>query len=89
MSEMFGTGPAGDQNPEEYHSNDQSAARSEETGTTYDPTGEPESTPHDRELAAEEAADPNTASSADVDEEDEEALAGEGTGPANETGDPV
>ncbi|MGH3370564.1 MAG: hypothetical protein ACRDPR_11225 [Nocardioidaceae bacterium] len=87
MSEMFGKGPAGDESPEEYRSNDQSAVESSDTGTTYDQTGEPESTPHDRESAEADQADANAASSAGV--EGEEELSGDGTGPANETGDPV
>lgn len=40
--------------PEEFET-DEAAAVSEETGTVYDPTGEPELTPHDLEPDAEEA----------------------------------
>ena len=56
MTNIFGRPPAGDENPEGYLSNDQSRGRSTETGTTYDATGEPEVTPHDVELVAEEAS---------------------------------
>jgi hypothetical protein len=65
MTDIVGRPPAGDENPEEYLSNDQSAGQSPETGTTYDGTGEPEMTPHDAELVAEEnqASNPNAASS--------------------------
>lgn len=56
MTNIFGRPPAGDENPEEYLSNDQSRGRSTQTGTTYDATGEPEVTPHDAELLAEEAS---------------------------------
>lgn len=86
-NEMFGEGPAGDESPEEYHSNDQSAARSAETGTSYDRTGEPESTPHDEVLAAEagETGNPNASSSAGL--EGDLGLSSERTGPADETGD--
>lgn len=52
--ELVGKPPAGDENPEEYMSNDQSAGVSEDTGTVYDGLGEPETTPHDLELDAEE-----------------------------------
>ena len=51
--EFVGVPPAGDTSPDEYTSNDQSAPISEETGTIYEPTGEPEVTPHDVELVAE------------------------------------
>jgi hypothetical protein len=51
---FVGEPPAGDANPGDYMSNDQQGGVSEDTGTTYDPTGEPESTPHDEELFAEE-----------------------------------
>ena len=52
--QMVGTPPAGDETPEEYTSNDQSAVVSPDTGTVYDETGEAEVTPHDLELEAEE-----------------------------------
>lgn len=53
LEEAFvGTAPAGDANPEDYMSNDQQGGVSEETGTTYDKTGEPETTPHDVVLDA-------------------------------------
>ncbi len=48
---FLGEPPAGDANPDEYMSNDQQAGTSEETGTTYSSSGEPESTPYDEELA--------------------------------------
>lgn len=51
--EFVGEPPAGDATPDEYMSNDQSAV-SEETGTVYEPTGEPETTPHDQEELTEE-----------------------------------
>lgn len=85
-TEMFGKGPAGDESPEEYTSSDLSAHVSDDTGTTYDATGEPESTPHDEVLAAEAAAqaNPNSASSAGLD--GDLGLSSERTGPADETG---
>lgn len=52
--EFFGEPPAGDENPEEYMSNDQSGGLSEETGVRYDKVGEPEVTPHDAEVEQEE-----------------------------------
>lgn len=51
---FFGEPPAGDANPGDYMSNDQQGGVSEDTGTLYDREGEPESTPHDEELLAEE-----------------------------------
>jgi hypothetical protein len=48
--EFVGRPPAGDESPDDYVSNDQSAGISEDTGTVYDATGEPEVTPHDEEL---------------------------------------
>lgn len=84
-SDMFGSGPAGDANPEEYRSTDQNPRRSDETGTTYEPTGEPEVTPHDLELEAEaKESNPNAASSAGL--EGDMGLSSERTGPADETG---
>lgn len=44
---FVGTPPAGDENPGDYTSNDQSGGVSTETGVTYDAQGEPESTPND------------------------------------------
>lgn len=44
---FVGEAPAGDANPGDYMSNDQQGGVSEETGTTYDRSGEPESTPYD------------------------------------------
>jgi len=55
--EFVGQPPAGDANPDDYVSNDQSAAVSPETGTVYAPDGEAESTPHDKELLEEEDED--------------------------------
>ena len=72
-------------NPEEYHVSGED--ESPETGTTYNPTtGEPERTPHDLELAQEEAeaANPNAASSAGL--EGDLGISSERTGPADETG---
>jgi hypothetical protein len=51
--EFVGSPPAGDANPEEFKSTDQSAAVSEDTGTVYEKTGEPETTAHDEELLGE------------------------------------
>jgi hypothetical protein len=45
-----GAAPAGETNPGDYHSGDQSAGSSEETGTIYGADGEPEETPHDHVL---------------------------------------
>lgn len=86
-NETFGEDPARDENAEEYRAQDQSPARSAETGTTYDSTGEPESTPHDEVLAAEagETHNPNAASSAGL--AGDLGLSSERTGPADETGD--
>ena len=50
----MGEPPAGDANPGDYMSNDQQGGVSDDTGTTYDQVGEPESTPHDEETGAEE-----------------------------------
>ena len=71
--------------PEEYHADDET--ESSETGTAYNPTtGEPETTPHDRELVESEAeaGNPNAASSAGL--EGDMGISSERTGPANETG---
>ena len=57
---FIGEGPAGDANPGDYMSGDQQGGVSEETGTVYEQTGEPEETPHDQVLLGEEV---------DVDEE--------------------
>ncbi len=53
---FVGEAPAGDANPGDYMSNDQQGGTSEETGTVYDRSGEPESTPED-ELRAEGGTD--------------------------------
>lgn len=84
-TEMFGDGPAGDEAPEEYHADDQSATRSPDTGTTYDRTGEAERTPHDEVLAEEagDAANPNAESSAGL--AGDLGVSSERTGPADET----
>lgn len=50
---LMGGGPAGDANPGDYMSSDQSAV-SEDTGTVYGHDGEPEETPHDEALREEE-----------------------------------
>jgi hypothetical protein len=50
---FIGDAPAGDANPGDYMSNDQQVV-SEDTGTVYDSTGEPETTPHDEVLIKEE-----------------------------------
>ena len=71
--------------PEEYHADDET--ESSDTGTAYNPTtGEPETTPHDRELVESEAeaGNPNAASSAGL--EGDMGISSERTGPANETG---
>jgi hypothetical protein len=56
--EFVGEPPAGDASPDDFVSNDQSANVSEETGTVYEPTGEPATTPHDEELEQEEDEEP-------------------------------
>jgi hypothetical protein len=71
-------------NAEEYHS--ENPAESPETGTAYDETGEAASTPHDRELAAEDAAAANPNSSSSGGLEGDLGLSSERTGPADETG---
>jgi hypothetical protein len=53
-SGFVGEPPAGDANPGDYMSSDQQGGVSPETGTTYSRDGEPESTPHDEVLVAEE-----------------------------------
>lgn len=71
--------------PEEYHADQD--AESPETGTAYNPeTGEPDETPHDRELAESDAdsANPNAASSSGL--EGDMGISSERTGPADETG---
>ncbi len=40
--------------PEEFEADETEAAISEETGTVYDTTGEPEATPHDLETDVDE-----------------------------------
>ncbi len=50
--DFVGEPPAGDATPGDYMSNDQNV--SPETGTWYEPDGEPASTPHDEELLREE-----------------------------------
>lgn len=75
------------ENPEEYHVSEESAVSSEETGTTYDVTGEPETTPHDEVLAESDdslASNPNSASSGGL--AGDMGLSSERTGPADETG---
>jgi hypothetical protein len=52
--DFVGEPPAGDANPGDYLSNDQQGGTSPETGTTYDAMGEPESTPHDAVITAED-----------------------------------
>ena len=54
---FFGEGPAGDATPGDYMSGDQQGGVSEDTGTVYEPSGEPEETPHDQVLLEEEADD--------------------------------
>jgi hypothetical protein len=78
-------GPMSQQDPEEYHGTEESAVESEETGTTYDAMGEPETTPHDAEIVGEEdASNPNAASSAGL--AGDMGVSSEWTGPADETG---
>lgn len=72
-------------NPEEYHAGGED--ESPDTGTAYDPrTGEAQTTPHDIELAQEEAeaGNPNAASSAGL--EGDMGISSERRGPADETG---
>ena len=57
---FVGEPPAGDANPGDYMSGDQQGGVSEETGTVYEQSGEPEQTPQDKVLLEEEV---------DVDEE--------------------
>ena len=47
---FVGEAPAGDANPGDYMSNDQQGGVSDDTGTTYDEAGEPESTPQDEDV---------------------------------------
>lgn len=57
QDDFVGEAPAGDANPDEYMSNDQQGGTSEDTGTTYSSSGEPESTPYDEERAQDDATD--------------------------------
>lgn len=75
-----------DESPEEYHAGDAAGTRSPETGTTYDRTGEPESTPHDEVLAAEAAETHNPSSASFAGLDGDLGLSSERTGPADETG---
>jgi hypothetical protein len=71
--------------PEEYHADDET--ESPDTGTAYNSTtGEPEMTPHDRELVERDAdaGNPNAASSGGL--EGDMGISSERTGPADETG---
>ncbi len=71
--------------PEEYHADDET--ESSDTGTAYNPTtGEPEMTPHDRELVENdaEAGNPNASSSGGL--SGDMGVSSERTGPADETG---
>ncbi len=52
--EFVAAAPAGDASPEEFTSNDLQDRVSPDTGTSYEPTGEPETTPHDQALEEEE-----------------------------------
>lgn len=52
--EFMAAAPAGDPNPEEFTSDDLHDRVSPDTGTSYEPTGEPEVTPHDEALKEEE-----------------------------------
>ena len=83
--DTFDDRPVEDTSAEEYHATGD--VESDETGTDYNPTtGEPDATPHDRELAENDAdaANPNAASSAGL--EGDMGLSSERTGPADETG---
>jgi hypothetical protein len=83
--DTFDDRPVEDTSAEEYHATGD--VESDETGTDYNPTtGEPDATPHDRELANgdADAANPNAASSAGL--EGDMGLSSERTGPADETG---
>jgi hypothetical protein len=83
--DTFDERPVEDTSAEEYHATGD--VESDETGTDYNPTtGEPDATPHDRELAESDAdsANPNAASSAGL--AGDMGLSSERTGPADETG---
>lgn len=54
---FVGEPPAGDANPGDYMSQDQQGGVSDDTGTVYEQTGEPEETPKDEALREEEADD--------------------------------
>ena len=54
---FVGEPPAGDENPGDFRSNDQSGGTSAETGVRYDAQGEPESTPNDADT---EPTDPGS-----------------------------
>ena len=43
--------------PEEYEADERETAVSDETGTVYDVEGEPETTPHDLEITADDDAE--------------------------------
>lgn len=77
--------PAEDTSAEEYHATGE--VESDETGTDYNPeTGEPETTPHDREALDTDVtdSDPNAASSSGL--AGDMGISSERTGPADETG---
>lgn len=52
-----GLAPLGDETPGDYEPTEQSGGESAETGTIYEPTGEPEATPHDIEITQAEEED--------------------------------
>lgn len=77
--------PPEDTSAEEYHATGE--VESDETGTDYNPeTGEPETTPHDREVLDTDVtdSDPNAASSSGL--AGDMGISSERTGPADETG---
>jgi len=49
--------PIEEPDPEEYEADERETAVSDETGTVYDVEGEPETTPHDLEITADDDAE--------------------------------
>jgi hypothetical protein len=55
--DFIAAAPAGDANPEEFTSRDLQDRVSPDTGTSYEPSGEPEVTPHDEVLTQDDPED--------------------------------
>lgn len=80
---IVGAAPADDDTPGEYHASDQSGGLSEETGVTYEATGEPESTPNDGPVET-DVQDSNPNASGPHRLEGDLGISSERTGPAGQ-----